>query len=267
MNITLGKSWGMRIISPLQKLNPSRVDAIALHHMAHPTADIYEVERWHLNQGWRAFGYNYWVDFDGTIYEGRGYQHVGAGVENQNDHIISIGFQGNYQSGLAGIATSPAMPDAQFNAGVDIINWVMERVPTIGRVAGHRDFMATACPGDTFPLAEMASRQKREDNTRKSSVKDCTNELIWRGIITDQHRWDGKGAIDENIAWLFDKYYWYILKNGGSVKRPLSVETAEKAVAILMKQGILSNNTLWINKAYDDPNVWWLLVKLSDYIN
>ena len=191
MNIVSSKSWGMRVMSPLQQLNLARVDAIALHHMAHPTADIYEVERWHLNQGWRAFGYNYWVGFDGTVYEGRGYQHVGAGVANQNDRIISIGFQGNYQSGLAGIATSPNMPDAQFNAGVDIINWVMERVPSVKRIAGHRDFMATACPGDMFPLAEMVSRQKRGENAPEKEEGDIMiynyvdeNMPVWaRGTV------------------------------------------------------------------------------------
>lgn len=88
MDIISNTAWGMQIRTPLEPLNLSRVDAIALHHMAHPAADIYEVQRWHLNQGWRAFGYNYWVGFDGTIYEGRGL-HMGAGVANQNDHIIS----------------------------------------------------------------------------------------------------------------------------------------------------------------------------------
>lgn len=162
MDIISNTAWGMQIREPLQALNLSRIDAIALHHMAHPTADIYEVERWHLNQGWRAFGYNYWVGFDGTIYEGRGL-HMGAGVANQNDHIISIGFQGNYQSGI-GLDVN-TMSDAQFNAGVDIINWVQQQVPTATRIGGHGEFMATACPGDTFPLEEMKTLQKRKEET------------------------------------------------------------------------------------------------------
>lgn len=167
MHIVSSKEWGMTIREPLQPLNLRRVDAIALHHMAHPTADIYEVQRWHLNQGWRAFGYNYWVGFDGTVYEGRGL-NVGAGVANQNDHIISIGFQGNYQSGI-GLDVC-AMPDAQFNAGVDMIKYIRSRVPSAGRIGGHRDFMATACPGDAFPLTEMQSLKKREVKTMPKTV-------------------------------------------------------------------------------------------------
>ncbi len=161
MNIIRNKDWGMIVKTPLETQKLKCVDAIALHHMASPTADIYEVQNWHLNAGWRAFGYGYWVDFDGTVYEGRGYDYVGAGVENQNDHIISIGFAGNYQSGLEGIPLSPPVSDTQFNAGVELIAWIRGRVPSIVRVDGHRAFMATACPGDTFPLAEMISGKKR----------------------------------------------------------------------------------------------------------
>lgn len=174
MDIISNTAWGMQIREPLQALNLSRIDAIALHHMAHPTADIYEVERWHLNQGWRAFGYNYWVGFDGTIYEGRGL-HMGAGVANQNGHIISIGFQGNYQGGI-GLDVN-TMSDAQFNAGVDIINWVQQQVPSATRIGGHGEFMATACPGDTFPLEEMKTLQKRKEETAMPKTVYSINDV------------------------------------------------------------------------------------------
>ena len=142
------------IKQPLQYLNLKNVDSIALHHMAHPTADVKTVEGWHINQGWRALGYNFWVAFDGTVYEGRGFK-LGAGVTNQNGHIISIGFQGDYHS------KNVKMPDAQFNAGVDIIKYVLENVPTVKKIGGHGDFMATACPGQYFPLEEMRTLKKR----------------------------------------------------------------------------------------------------------
>ena len=146
------------IKEPLQYLNLKNVDSIALHHMAHPTADVKTVEGWHINQGWRAIGYNFWVGFDGTVYEGRGF-NLGAGVENENGHIISIGFQGDYHS------KDVKMPDAQFNAGVDIIKYVLENVPSIKKIGGHRDFMATACPGQYFPLEEMKTLKKRGAET------------------------------------------------------------------------------------------------------
>jgi hypothetical protein len=192
------------IKQPLQNLTLAKVDAIALHHMAHPTADVKTVEGWHINQGWRAFGYNFWVGFDGTIYEGRGFK-LGAGVENQNGHIISIGFQGDYHS------KNVKMPDAQFNAGVDIIKYVMEKVPSVKKIGGHGEFMATACPGKYFPLAEFKTLKKREPALNElTSVNDIVWEYAHRGIITDTPLWLKKLEEDKNSYWLARKALNYI---------------------------------------------------------
>ena len=184
------------IKQPLQTLNLAKVDSIALHHMAHPTADVKTVEGWHINQGWRAFGYNFWVGFDGTVYEGRGFK-LGAGVENQNGHIISIGFQGDYHS------KDVKMPDAQFNAGIDIIKYVMEKVPSIKNIGGHGEFMATACPGKYFPLGEMKSLKKRNNadmftDISKSVHKNSINDLAKMGVI--QGVGNGRFEPDRNIT-------------------------------------------------------------------
>ena len=168
--------WGRKINEPLQALNLSKVDSIALHHMAHPTADILEVQRWHLNQGWRAIGYNYWIGFDGAVYEGRGL-NLGAGVANQNGHIISIGFQGDYDK-------PQSMPDAQFNAGIDLIAYLKGKIPTIKKLGGHRDFMATDCPGKYFPLDEFQSGKKRGDSEAVSD-KPLTVQYL-RDIVIQE---------------------------------------------------------------------------------
>lgn len=193
------------ITQPLQKLNLSKVDSIALHHMAHPTADIKTVEKWHINQGWRAIGYNFWVALDGTIYEGRGF-NLGAGVTNQNGHIISIGFQGDYHF------SDIKMPDAQFNAGIDIIKYVIEKIPTIKNISGHSNFMTTDCPGQYFPLEEMKTLKKRGIIMQKELTE--VNDIVWeyahRGIITDSALWLKKLEEDQNSYWLARKALNYI---------------------------------------------------------
>ena len=141
------------IKQPLQPLNLSKVDSIALHHMA-TDVDVKSIELMHINKGWRAIGYNFWIAFDGTVYEGRGF-NLGAGVDNQNGHIISIGFQGDYHS------KNRKMPDEQFNAGVELIKYVKNKVPSAKKIGGHKDFMATACPGQYFPLDEIKKLKKR----------------------------------------------------------------------------------------------------------
>ena len=186
--MTIQKIPNQIIKQPLQYLDLSKVDSIALHHMAHPTADVKTVEGWHINQGWRAFGYNFWVGFDGTVYKGRGFK-LGAGVENHNGHIISIGFQGDYHS------KEVAMSDAQFNAGVDIIKYVMENVPSVKTIGGHGDFMATACPGKYFPLEEMKTLKKRNEyftDISNSYAEDTINDLYEMGIV----KGDGNGKFN-----------------------------------------------------------------------
>ncbi len=194
--MTIQKIPNQIIKQPLQYLDLSKVDSIALHHMAHPTADIKTVEGWHVNdQNWRALGYNFWVGFDGTVYEGRGFK-LGAGVENQNGHIISIGFQGDYHS------KEVTMPDAQFNAGVDIIKYVMENVPSVKKIGGHGEFMPTACPGKYFPLEEMKTLKKRDidkfTDISDSYARDTINELYDMGIV----KGDGTGNFNpkDNIT-------------------------------------------------------------------
>ena len=138
----------------LTPLKPARVDAIVLHHMAHETAGVKTIEQWHINQGWSAIGYNYWIDYEGTVYEGRGF-NVGAGVANENGHIINIGFQGDYHN------DSSKMPDAQFNAGIELIEHLYNVLGKKVAIKGHRDFGGSVCPGQYFPFNEIASLKKR----------------------------------------------------------------------------------------------------------
>ena len=177
----------------LTPLIPSKVTGLALHHMA-TNADIKTIERGHINQGWSAIGYNFWVAFDGTIYEGRGFNQ-GAGVDKQNSTVISIGFQGDYHN------KPVSMPDEQFNAGIDIISYVKSKLPYIRKIGGHKDFMATACPGRYFPLDEMISGKKREvdEVKRYDWIKDMPDwakptveKLYNRGII----KGDENGALN-----------------------------------------------------------------------
>jgi hypothetical protein len=75
------------------KLTPlKKVDMLILHHMAHKTADIQAVHNYHrsriyINSSgktgyWSGIGYNYFITFDGIIYEARG---LNVGAHTLND--------------------------------------------------------------------------------------------------------------------------------------------------------------------------------------
>lgn len=147
----------------LTLLDLSQVTKIALHHMQNSTAGFDGIQSWHLERGFDAIGYNFWVDFAGNVYVGRGF-NKGAAVAKQNDYIISIGFQGNYQS------PKSCMPDAQFNTGVALVKWIKERVPTVCQVGGHGDFGQTDCPGKYFPLDKMVSAIEHADHSVNKDI-------------------------------------------------------------------------------------------------
>lgn len=151
----------MNIVKPNLKfagtLKPiQRVEKLVQHHMAHPTWDIYDVHRYHQSKGWIGIGYNYWIAFDGTIYEARG-PHVGAHVEGWNSRTIGIGYQGDF--------TKQQMTDAQLQAGIQLnYHLMIKHGLTPSDIIGHRDLAATVCPGPNFRLAELRQGVERVAN-------------------------------------------------------------------------------------------------------
>jgi hypothetical protein len=152
---------------PLKPLDLSKVTGIALHHMAHVSAGMDEIHQWHLARGWKGFAYNYWIDYDGNVYECRGLNSGGGLLDPLNDVIISIGFQGDYDK-------TQTMPRKQFIAGCELIRYLRIKIPSISLVAGHKHWQATSCPGKYFPLEEMI-----ETSNRMLSIRDFDQVADW----------------------------------------------------------------------------------------
>ena len=138
-----------------------KVDMIILHHMAHKTADIHAVHNYHRSRTyktspgktayWSGIGYNFFIAFDGTIYEARGL-HVGAHTSGYNNHSIGIGFQGDFQQ--------QQMPDAQLNAGAALCSKLLQDYSLTEKdIKRHKDLAATSCPGKNFRFNELIALQ------------------------------------------------------------------------------------------------------------
>lgn len=167
------------------KLTPlQRVEKLVQHHMAHPTWGVHDVHKYHQSKGWIGIGYNYWIAFDGTIYEGRGL-HVGAHVEGWNSRTIGIGYQGDF--------TKQQMTDAQLRSGIQLNHHLIVKYGlTPADIIGHRDLAATVCPGPNFRLAELRQGIERMTNTwtgqllkrgdRGPAVRDLQNMLKYTGF-------------------------------------------------------------------------------------
>lgn len=174
------KNAGLKFKYGLTPINKSKVDKLVQHHMAHKTWGLIDVHNYHKNgNGWLGIGYNYWIDFKGNIYQGRGF-NVGAHVGGHNSHTIGIGYQGDF--------TSQKMPDAQLKAGIELNKWLISQLPNVSKndIIGHRDLASTSCPGGNFRMSELikgiggkASKPSKASKPKKKNKANLTVDGKW----------------------------------------------------------------------------------------
>jgi N-acetyl-anhydromuramyl-L-alanine amidase AmpD len=128
----------------------SKTEMIVLHHAAAKSCTAEQIHQWHLNNGWSGFGYHFLIRKDGKIYRGRPENVVGAHASGHNSKSIGICFEGDY--------TAEIMPKAQLEAGQELVAYLKNKYG-ITQVKGHRDLMATSCPGKNFPFDKIAKAQ------------------------------------------------------------------------------------------------------------
>ena len=149
-------------------------------------AQIRSIYYYHsVTQDWGDIGYNFLIDKFGTIYEGR-YSRDYAGANPTGDDAtgrgVTAAHTAGWNSGTVGVAllgtltshdATPAARDALTRLlaweatrnGIDpeateaFVNPVSGATITSANIAGHRDYAATACPGDTFYPTLPATRR------------------------------------------------------------------------------------------------------------
>ena len=121
---------------------------IVLHHADAEKFSVYQCHACHLNNGWAGIGYHYYITKDGTIWEGRPDNTVGAHASGGNSDSIGICFEGDYD-------VERTMPDAQKKAGKELVAHLKAKYG-ISTVKKHKDITPTTCPGSLFPFEEIA---------------------------------------------------------------------------------------------------------------
>lgn len=132
------------------------------------------VDRMHRDRGWAGIGYSWVVDQDGVIYEGRGWTAQGAHATGHNASGIGI---------LVAVGEGGPPPTAAALAAVrEIADEADARAGRRLRRVGHRDLMATECPGDTLH-AWIAAGMPLEEDTMALTDDDVTR--IWHAAWPD----------------------------------------------------------------------------------
>lgn len=132
-------------LKPLQ--NPKR---IIIHHTHNPNLTVKSTHDLHIERfKWAGIGYNYFIEKDGKVFEGRG-MYVGAHAKGYNADSIGIALAGNFDENLP--------TKEQMNSLVQIVldfMTVYDIEPS--RVIGHREIegVEKTCPGLLFDMDEF----------------------------------------------------------------------------------------------------------------
>ena len=155
--------------NPVPLANPT-YDWLTFHHAAGYSATTYEeglaqvkaIQDLHQNvRGWSDIGYQFVIDRSGRVYQGRPF--LDASTTLAQEPVLALGAHvGGYNSGNIGICMlgcyhppegsyCTETPTAEsLDAYVTMFAFLSERYgPDATAVRGHRDWSATACPGDT----------------------------------------------------------------------------------------------------------------------
>lgn len=170
-------------------------DYIVIHHSASGAGTtITDINRWHLANGWSGIGYHYVIYPNGDIWRGRPETMVGAHAyqdaqHEANSNGIGICLIGNFETGTP--------TSAQMASLVWLIGDIQARYPK-AKVIGHKDVMATACPGKHFPWAWLKERLEDDEMIYKTiaDVPDWGRKLVQKLIDRKSLAGDGKGNIN-----------------------------------------------------------------------
>ena len=147
----------------------SKTEMIVLHHAAAKSCTVQQVHQWHLNNSWVGIGYHYFINQGGQIFRGRPEDTIGSHAKGYNSTSISVCFEGDF--------TVQSMPKAQLEAGKELVSYLKNKYK-ITNVKGHRDLMATSCPGSKFPFNEIA-------NAKQSVVQENLVLSFQKAAIAD----------------------------------------------------------------------------------
>lgn len=150
------------------------VEGIVLHNSGVTVLQSVEViHNYHKNKGWAGIGYHYYVRKDGSVYRGRPENMAGAHCPGVNSTSIGICAEGNFNE--------ETMSEVQKQAIIELVKDIKSRY-NIKWIKGHREILATSCPGANFPLEEIKNAVENIENEEKTqttkSIVDLANEVI-----------------------------------------------------------------------------------------
>lgn len=142
--------WYASSSKPIELINKP-VPFYVIHHTVSPhcttksecSKQMRNIQNWHMDgNGWSNIGYSFLIGEDGRIYEGRGWETVGAHSYGYNRRSVGIAFIGTFTNGLPKSLALIAAKEL-ISCGVRL-----GYVTNDYSIVGHRQTSATLCPGN-----------------------------------------------------------------------------------------------------------------------
>lgn len=203
LNIVTRAEWGgpeENIFEPGWTPGYYAVNRIVIHHtdtdidLANPANTVKAIWRYHTyNNDWGDIGYNYLIDQNGTIYEGRaGTNGVKSNHAPPNEGSIGIAMLGTYTNQLPTQAALDTLTKlVSYLSVVDNIPLTYKTSFEINAPAGiypHRAIVATSCPGNALALilpniVSAASNMTSQFSSLKDLNNKITDEIVNNKIV------------------------------------------------------------------------------------
>ena len=171
----------------------NKTNRFIIHHSASQDVPASTIHQWHLNQGWSGIGYHFVIRQNGDIERGRAENLIGAHAgEKGNPDSIGIVLTGNFETGKP--------TTAQMDSLVWLLTQYLE--PKYGKlqVIGHKDVMATACPGRNFPWAELRERLEEDDEMAVETKIKVNGQVLTGYILKDNRSYAPVRALAEALG-------------------------------------------------------------------
>lgn len=135
------------------------IENIIIHHTHNPNLTVKSTHDMHIERfKWAGIGYNYFIEKNGNIFEGRG-MYVGAHAKLHNNNSIGIALAGNFDE------TNPSKEqmDSLINLTLDFMR---EYDIEPKKVLGHRELegVTKTCPGKLFNMDEFRLELQKRIN-------------------------------------------------------------------------------------------------------
>ncbi|CAD7003634.1 peptidoglycan-recognition protein SD [Ceratitis capitata] len=148
-NIITKSQWnGVEATNELSKQTLPIGRVIILHTAGAECKDVdncsqqvRNIQHYHLSSHFDDIGYNFLIGSDGNVYEGRGWDYVGAAVRNYNVGSLSIAFIGTFEKSSP---SAGALDAAQSLLEMGVRS---AKLTDDYKLFGHRQLSSTTSPG------------------------------------------------------------------------------------------------------------------------